>query len=147
MSDPTLSAEARAEILAACERLSLDYAFLADAGRMEDWSHLFAEDGVLALPGAEMKGRPAILKAVSGPRGEIASIHSMTNIRIDVESGTEASGLVYITAFQVPKKDGVAAMAAIAPSVVGQYTDEYVKTADGWRFARRAFTPLVTAAS
>ena len=147
MADATLSAEARAEILAACERLSHDYAHLADAGRMEDWSQLFAEDGVLGLPGAEMKGRPAILKAVSGPRGEIVSIHSMTNIRIDVESATKASGLVYITAFQVPKADGVGAMAAIAPSVVGQYQDDYAKTADGWRFARRAFTPLVTAAT
>ncbi|HEX4183435.1 MAG TPA: nuclear transport factor 2 family protein [Caulobacteraceae bacterium] len=147
MAEPTLSAEARAEIMAACERLSHDYAHLADAGRMEEWSHLFAEDGELMLPGAVVNGRPAILKAVSGPRGDIVSIHSMTNIRIDVESPTKASGLVYITAFQVPKKDGVGPMVAIAPSVVGQYADEYVKTADGWRFARRAFTPLVTAAS
>jgi ketosteroid isomerase-like protein len=141
----TLTAAERAEILAACERLSLDYSHYADLGQMETWSQLFAEDAELVVRGASTKGRAAILKSVSGPRGQVRSIHAINNLRIDVLGPDEATGVVYITAYMAPKADGVAAMAQIAPAAVGEYRDVYRKTADGWRFARREFVPLVLA--
>lgn len=140
----TLSQDERARILAACERLSLDYSYYADTGRMDIWSELFAEDAELVVGGVTQSGRAAILKSVSGPRGEIQSIHAISNVRIDVVSATEATGSVYITAYMAPKTNGAATMATIAPAVVGIYEDAYRKTADGWRFARRAFRPLIS---
>jgi hypothetical protein len=140
----TLSHDERARILAACERLSLDYSYYADLGQMETWSQLFAEDAELVVGGVAQSGRAAILKSVSGPRGEIQSIHAISNLRIDVVSATEAVGSVYITAYMAPKTNGAATMATIAPMVVGIYEDAYRKTADGWRFARRAFRPLIS---
>lgn len=138
----------RAQILAACERLSLDYSHYADLGRMEDFAALFAEDAELVVAGASTKGRAAILKSVtSTPRGAVQSIHAISNLRIDVISPTEAKGAVCITAFMAPKKDGSATMAEIVPAAVGEYLDVYRKTADGWRFARREFVPMVTAAA
>jgi hypothetical protein len=138
------SHDERSQILAACERLSLDYSYYADTGRMDVWSELFAEDAELVVGGVTQSGRAAILKSVSGPRGEIQSIHAISNVRIDVVSATEASGSVYITAYMAPKTGGSATMAPIAPAVVGIYEDVYRKTADGWRFARRAFSPLIS---
>jgi hypothetical protein len=140
----TLSQDERATILAACERLSLDYSYYADTGQMEVWSQLFAEDAELVVAGVAQSGRAAILKSVSGPRGEIQSIHAISNVRIDVVSPTEAAGSVYITAYMAPKTNGAATMATIAPAVVGIYEDAYRKTAEGWRFARRAFRPLIS---
>jgi len=140
----TLSQDERARILAACERLSLDYSYYADTGQMEVWSQQFAEDAELVVAGVAQSGRAAILKSVSGPRGEIQSIHAISNVRIDVVSATEATGSVYITAYMAPKTNGSATMATIAPAVVGVYEDAYRKTADGWRFARRAFRTLIS---
>jgi len=139
-----LSHDERSQILAACERLSLDYSYYADTGRMDVWSQLFAEDAELVVGGVTQSGRAAILKSVSGPRGEIQSIHAISNVRIDVVSAAEATGSVYITAYMAPKANGAATMATITPMVVGIYEDAYRKTADGWRFARRAFRPLIS---
>jgi hypothetical protein len=139
-----LSHDERSQIVAACERLSLDYSYYADAGRMDVWSELFAEDAELVVGGVAQCGRAAIIESVSGPRGEIQSIHAISNVRIDVVSATKAVGLAYITAYMAPKTKGSATMAAIAPAVVGIYEDAYCKTADGWLFARRAFSPLIS---
>jgi uncharacterized protein (TIGR02246 family) len=144
----SVTAAERAEIEAACERLSLDYSHYADLGQMESFAALFAEDAELVVAGATTRGRAAILKSVTGtPRGAIQSIHAINNLRIDVSSPTEAKGVVYITAFMAPKKDGAATLAEIRPAAVGQYVDVYRKTGEGWRFARREFVPSVTAAA
>jgi len=146
MSD-TLSAAARDEILTACQRLSLDYSHYADHGQMDAFSELFGDEGELVVAGVSTVGKAAIHKNLtSAPRGEMQSIHAITNLRLDVVSPTEAKGVVYITAYVAPKKDGVGSAAVIAPMAVGQYEDVYRKTADGWRFARRAFSPLIAAA-
>jgi hypothetical protein len=139
------SPDERRRILAACERLSLDYCHFADLGQMQAWSELFAEDAELVVRGVAQVGRAAIHQSVSGSRGAVQSIHSITNLRLEVVGASEARGEVYITAYRAPKTDGAASMVTIAPSVVGRYDDVYRKTAEGWRFARREFVPLIAA--
>jgi hypothetical protein len=143
-----LSALQRLEIREACERLALDYSFLADAGRMDEWSQLFADDGELRLFGQTHTGPAAIRAAVGAGRGPAAlTVHAISNHRIDVLSDSEAEGSVYITLFTGERKDGGAAVAAqIAPAMIGTYHDAYKRTAAGWRFARRAFKPLIAPA-
>jgi len=147
MSDTaTLNESVVQSIRSACERLSLDYCYHADRKEMVAWSELFAEDGEIVLFGASHVGRAAILASVQGA-ADTQSVHAVSNFRIDVISATEAVGLVYIVAYVTPKKNGVGTMTRIAPMVVGQYEDRYRKTAEGWRFARRAFVPLIVAES
>jgi len=143
-----LSALQRFEIREACERLALDYSFFADAGRMDEWSQLFAEDGELRLFGQTHVGPAAIRAAVGAGRGPGAlSVHAITNQRIDIVSENEAEGTVYIIVFTGERKDGgPAAAAQIAPAMVGTYHDAYKRTAAGWKFARRAFQPLIVPA-
>ena len=123
--DAALNALQRLEIREACERLSLDYSFFADTGRMDEWSQLFAEDGEMRLFGQSHIGPAASRAAVGAGRGpEAISVHATTNHRIDVLSETEAEGTVYIMAFSGERKDGgPAAPAQINPSVVGTYHD------------------------
>lgn len=144
----SLSALQRLEIREACERLALDYSFFADAGRMDEWSELFAEDGDLVLFGQTHTGPAAIRAAVGAGRGPAAlSVHAFSNHRIDVLSETEAEGTAYITLFAGERKEGGPATAAqIAPAMVGTYHDAYKRTAAGWKFARRAFEPLIAPA-
>jgi hypothetical protein len=141
-----LSALQRLEIREACERLALDYSFFADSGRMDEWSQLFADDGELRLFGQTHTGPAAIRAAVGEGRGPSAlSVHAITNHRIDILSESEAEGTVYIILFAGERKDGgPVAAAQITPGMVGTYQDAYKRTPSGWKFARRAFKPLIT---
>jgi hypothetical protein len=140
-----LSALRRLEIREACERLALDYSFLADAGRMDDWAQLFAADGQLVLFGQTHRGPAAIRAAVGAGRGAAAlTVHAITNHRIDVLSEARAEASVYILVFSGERKDGAAAARQITPVMVGVYHDAYTCTPTGWKFARRAFEPLIT---
>jgi len=143
-----LSPLQRLEIREACERLALDYSFFADSQRMDEWSNLFADDGELVLFGQTLRGPAAILAAVGAGRGASAlSVHAISNQRIDIESEDRASATVYITAFTGERKDGgPVAMSKVAPAMVGIYHDAYRRTPKGWKFARRAFEPLITTA-
>ena len=140
-----LSALERLEIREACERLALDYSFFADGGRMDEWSELFADDGELRLFGQTHTGPAAIRAAVGAGRGPAAlSVHAITNHRVDILSESEAEGTVYIILFAGERKDGgPVAAAQITPGMVGTYQDAYKRTATGWKFARRAFKPLI----
>ena len=135
-----LSPAVRREIAEACERLSLDYSHFADTGRMDEWARLFAEDGELHLFGQVQKGREAIRNAVAGG-GDTATLHCVSNIRIDVVNEDEAAGTAYVAAFVKAAND--ASVSVVAPAAVGVYRDRYRRTAEGWRFAQRAFEPFL----
>jgi hypothetical protein len=143
--ETVLSPLERLEIREACQRLALDYSFLADAGRMEEWSRLFAEDGEMHMFGTVHKGPGAILAAVStGDAASRLTVHAITNHRIDVLGEDEAAGSVYILVFAGERKgDGPVAIPQITPLMVGTYEDHYRRTPTGWKFARRAFSPLI----
>ena len=139
-----LSALQRLEIEQACGRLALDYCFLADSARMDEWSHLFAEDAEMRLFGQVHKGRTAIRAAVGAEPGAVTA-HAITNHRIDVLGPDEAEGAAYVIVFAGQSKDGAPAAAPqISPMIVGVYRDRYRRTGNGWRFASRAFEPTFT---
>lgn len=139
-----LSFEDRLRIEHACTRLVLDYSHFADRREMAAWADLFAEDAEMVLWGATQRGRAAIRAAVGDGSAETASFHSVSNIRIDVISATEARGEVGATVFIMPVKDGVAQAPDLSPAIIGQYRDVYRKTPEGWRYARREFVATMT---
>lgn len=137
-----LSSLQKIEIADACERLCLDYAHFADAGRMDEWAQLFAEDAELHLFGQVHKGPAAIRESVgAGSAAASTTVHCTTNIRVEVESEDRASGTAYIIVYVAAK--GAAPAGSVPPLMVGRYVDSYRRTAGGWRFARRAFEPLI----
>lgn len=133
-----------------CARLSIDYSQYADSGRMDEWAQLFADDAEMHLFGQVHKGRTAIRNSLNPPPGtpvqDNATVHAVSNIRVEVLSPTEAKGSAYVTVFAAPKQNGVGAAKELTPMIVGMYVDKYKKTADGWRFAQRAFAPSITRA-
>ena len=66
------------------------------------------------------------------------SRHVCNNLLIDFISETEAVGSVYITLYF---HDGEPGRESSSPTdclqKLGEYRDRFVKTKDGWRFARR----------
>lgn len=143
MTAAGLSQDHRTAIERACERLCLDYAFFADTGQGDDWAALFAEDGVLRLFGKEHVGRTAIRANSGSGGGTTTTVHSLSNIRIDVEDADTATGTNYVTVYSQDK--AAPATGALVPALVGVYRDGFRRTPEGWRIQRRAFQPLIKA--
>ena len=65
------------------------------------------------------------------------SRHVSSNIAVTVHDDARAEALSYFTLYRyVGEKPRVPDLES-QPVIVGQYTDQFVRTADGWRFAHR----------
>ncbi|SEO40911.1 nuclear transport factor 2 family protein [Trujillonella endophytica] len=126
----TTIAEERDEIL----QLLYRYNHTIDDGDAGAWADTWTEDGVFegVLPdGARLTGREQLVGFASQVHG---MRHVIANPVVDLD-GDAARVRAYVFA--------IAAGRIIA---AGAYDDTVVRTAAGWRFARRRFTPDPTAA-
>lgn len=131
----------RAEIERACEKLSIAYARHVDFRDYQALAGLFAEDGVLELFGRQIRGRAAVLAALSARPENRKSLHIFTNISTDVIDADHARGLTYLTLLRADH-DGEGAAPLDGPLMGGYYEDEFIRTQSGWRIARRKATIL-----
>jgi 3-phenylpropionate/cinnamic acid dioxygenase small subunit len=120
-----------------CARLAVAYAVTVDTGRYDEFAALFADDGELAVTRGTFKGPAAIKAAMEGRDPAVITRHVMTNVLVTVESPSAASGTAYLTLYKGAPPAGKKVVAGAAAQSVGQYHDRYVKTAHGWRIARR----------
>ena len=135
-----LDEEARRAIETDCERLIKLYVNLNDA---QDWpavAALYTEDARFARPsqpGVFVEGREAILASFLA-RPARAQRHVIANVVVDVVDADHARAFSVIVLYQ-----GDAAPAGELPAMdpksplIGTFTDQLVRTADGWRFAER----------
>lgn len=119
------------------------YSYAEDGGDAAAYGALFTDDGVFEVyrgpedePQQRHEGRAAIEKWARGryderPEG-LQTRHHQTGTVFDVLEGKRA---VTRTELLVTRlyPDAVAPV----PSVMGAYRDEWTKTPEGWRFARR----------
>ena|SRR5579863_1714748 len=116
------TAEARDEIL----QLLYRYNHAIDSGDAEGWAAMFTADGAFEVAGQAMSGREALVGFASSVHG---LRHVVANPVIEV-AGDTATVRAYLVVFQ-----------GTTTSVVGSYEDELVRGSEGWRFAKRSFTP------
>lgn len=114
-----------------------------DAASRADWAQLiptFAEDGVWEVQGAglEITGHGAIEAAMAGFLTQFAYFMQINSPAVITVSGDRA------TARSMIRECGKYRSRDAAFEVLGYYTDDLVRTAKGWRFARRCFTGLGT---
>ena len=121
----------------ACAALITRYTHLVDEGHASVVADLFTDDGVWASPEARLEGRDAIRAAfLRREQSSRRSRHVCTNVAIDVEDESQATGLCYLTLFRTDS-EGTPARGT-TPDLVGVYRDRFVRTDDdGWRFASR----------
>lgn len=125
-----------------CTRLVLRFTDIVDAGRYEELAELFAPDGVFyrpAEPDKPITGVDAIIDSYRKRQSPNVSAHLLTNVLITAESVSTASGSTRILFFAAPRdaasEPGKGRKATV--QLVGRYTDRFVRTAEGWRFAER----------
>jgi ketosteroid isomerase-like protein len=125
----------------AIRRLTHEYSWAVDNARLDDIVALFAEDAewdVAAFGMDTVRGADAIRTFYAGLiENTTHRCHLALNHLIDVDGDT-AAGRVYIHAF-VTMRDGR------RDESLGYYSDSYIRTAEGWKFQRRAAHPLLPA--
>lgn len=129
----------RAQIERACERLSHAYSRHTDFREYDQFVELFAEDALLNA-GGELVGKETIRKAMSKRSDKLRSRHVVTNHIVDVIDEDHAEGVTYLSLYREVSeeaRDPANVLGLNGPAAIGHYTDKYVRTADGWRFASR----------
>lgn len=104
------------------------YATYFDSRDADSFTALFAADGTMVLPGGkEMTGHERLARLVQNmPANGGKHIPMAADITI---TGDEASC------------NGPYQMDMDGTISTGRYDDQFVRTADGWRFSRRAILP------
>lgn len=127
----SLSTEDRLDLI----ELVNAYARHFDRGEGDLWAGLFAPEGRFVQVGAgEFAGREALSDLVRVRARETPGIRHLTT-NISVQATAEgASGTAYAMVLRVMPGEAVRLRNS------GLYEDEYVRTADGWRFSMRRFT-------
>jgi hypothetical protein len=129
----------KAEIEHDCHWLSIAYARYVDFRLYDDFADLFDIDGMLDA-GMPLKGREVIRKAMARRKDELRSRHVLTNIYINVVDENNATGLSYLTLYRHIGEESLDLFEPITfqgPAAIGHYDDEFINTAEGWRFASR----------
>lgn len=136
----------------ACERLSNAYARIVDFRDYDAVPDVFTADAELRAR-SSVHGHDAITRLLASAPRELRMRHVMSNGFIDVLDADNARGIVYVTSYSGPATGDP--LPPVRIGAVGHYEDRYVRTAAGWRIARRvaqlAFhspnTPPATATS
>jgi uncharacterized protein (TIGR02246 family) len=116
-------------------RLIDEYADAVSRGDVDAFGRSWTPDGRWTGPGLECEGIDAITSAFAKLRGRITSADQEVVEGDVVVEGGGATGTWEIRETIVDRDGSERAR-------VGRYDDEYRRTPDGWKFARRSFTPL-----
>lgn len=120
-------------------RLVVEITWRIDHGQADRVWELFVPDGVLDSGGTPLVGHDAIrdwgrVRAASTMRTR----HICSGMRSIDRGDARATGSTLLTVFM---HDGDGRGPAV-PAVVGEDTDEFIRTDVGWRFASRRFETL-----
>jgi len=118
----------------------------ADEGDVDAFVNSFTEDGVWERPGgaAPMKGRAVIRTTMANlPEGRV-NLHVGGGMDVTLSSSNAATVVSQVTFYSTPHTGPLPAP-AVPPSRILQYTDQLVRTPDGWRIAHRTTTWVFSA--
>ncbi len=122
----------------ACERLVAEYCHLIDHGHASKVADQFTDDGVWRSAEVTMSGRAELVRGFAARERKTGSIsRHVCNALIDVVDENNATGVAYLTLYRHDGEPGRTIAPVGAPLMVGEYRDQFVRTADGWRFKRR----------
>jgi len=128
--------ETMAEI--ACKRAITAYCVTADRHDLAGFLNVFTADAVWERPGkGELRGHKEIESFFRDRPKEVTTCHVSSNALVQVIDGCTARGTSLATVY---RREGHAGpeLAAISPTSIVEYLDEFRKDADGeWRIASR----------
>lgn len=122
----------------ACEALITAYThYVDDFGERAKVHELFTADGVWESDEARLEGREQLTAFFGKDDGPRQSRHVSSNVAVQVTGPDSAEGLSYFALYRhLGEKPRVPDLDA-QPVILGQYTDRFERTPDGWRIAHR----------
>ncbi|MDR3400180.1 MAG: nuclear transport factor 2 family protein [Pandoraea sp.] len=124
----------------ACHDLVMRFVACNDRRDPHGLAALFAEKGVLVRPNGDTLVGPAAIAAAYADRpADRLTRHLVGNVLIDVTSPTSAIGSSTVLLWSGSAQDtpGPFGRPAQGRQVMGEFEDTFVRTAQGWRIARR----------
>ncbi|EON13921.1 nuclear transport factor 2 family protein [Pandoraea sp. SD6-2] len=124
----------------ACHDLVMRFVACNDRRDPQGLAALFAENGVLVRPNGDTLAGPAAIAAAYADRpADRLTRHLVGNVLIDVTSPTSAIGSSTVLLWSGSAQDtpGPFGRPAQGRQVMGEFEDTFVRTAQGWRIARR----------
>ena len=119
------------------QNLSLDYGHALDTMDPDELASVFAENGVWDQPSKPLHGRKDIREFWQAQVGRsYVTRHVVSNIRVRIKDRDHATGAAYLTMFRFDDKHPET-IKSLEPALLGKFTDEYVRTPEGWKFAFR----------
>lgn len=108
---------------------------LTDFGELEQLSEVYHEDAVWTSGSATRNGAAELIAGIvafrasgkSGPGSHALHFHMPLSITVDGDKALAVSHFALVDGTATPK----------AMTAVGTYTDELLRTANGWRITRR----------
>jgi hypothetical protein len=133
-----LDSTTRREIEWDCTQLITRFYGYLDEKQYDALADLFLPDGAWVRLGEELVG-PEGIKARMAEREDWMTAHVLTNVRINVISENEADSVQYITLYRHEgRSPGDGPAAVVLPLGILRHTDKMMRTADGWKFKRKA---------
>ena len=133
----TLSVQDRNECRAACERLCHDFGWHIDHRDYPAFLALFADDGVFERSESRSRGREELSRFLEGRPLDMVTRHIFAGVRIDMRSPEAACGTSSCFVFRTTESPQQTYPLPMPPMRVVEFHDEFVKTANGWRFQHR----------
>lgn len=129
----------RVEDRIAIEQLVNEYAWLLDHQRWPDIAALFTEDATLFIRGREIAGHQGLAQWAErrAQRASRRTQHQMSLVRLEPITLDEVRGTAALV-LHVAKTGG----GGTYIDLVGEYEDEYVRDAGGWKFRRRRLVQI-----
>lgn len=135
--DEPQTAEQACDVIA-ITHLAAAYADAVSRGEIAEACQTYAEDGELHSPTtAPAVGREAVIEVISTTCADLELVFQTVHQGLVQVDGDRARARFPITEWARRRSD------AQAMQFLGVYDDECVRTADGWRFARRTLVPRV----
>jgi hypothetical protein len=127
-----------------CQRLLVEFIHRLDLGDPGSVAELFTPDGIWEwLAGSRLiRGREELRKYFASRPADRMSRRPCTNVLIDIESPTRATGTSYLAIYRVDGYQGDM-VPPPAPANVGHYEDTFEHHDGAWFLARRVtFLPF-----
>ncbi len=124
----------------ACQRIVLMTAYAVDEQDYAGLARLFTPDGILVRPdGSRLEGRAAITAVYAARDPDRLTRHLISNHLVDVHDAGRASSRCAVQLWTGRHQDAVTPKGRPADplQLVGEFIDELVLTAEGWRIRQR----------
>jgi uncharacterized protein (TIGR02246 family) len=121
------------DVYRACSNLVTDYAYHRDQFNATEFADLFTEDASLTVVNQTWVGRTDIGQRIEELKTGSTIRHEMSTIRIVPVDDYHATGVSYATIYAAAA--GETSVSGFA--LMGEYHDEFVRTAQGWKISKR----------